>query len=93
VCLAIPVRVTALLEHGWVETDRGGVPARVSTAQIDAVAVGDFLIVHAGFALRRLDAAEAQITLSLFQEIIAHYAQAGLALRAPLGEDPPSRNR
>jgi hydrogenase expression/formation protein HypC len=73
VCLAIPVRVTALLEHGWVETDRGGVPTRVSTAQIDAVAVGDYLIVHAGFALNRLDAAEARITLALFREIIAVY--------------------
>ncbi len=83
-CLAIPVRVMALLEHGWAEADIGGVVTRVSTALIDEVAVGDYLIVHAGFAITRLDVAEAEKTLALFAEITAHYERAGVALHPRL---------
>jgi hydrogenase expression/formation protein HypC len=84
VCLAIPVRVTALLEQGWAEADIGGVMSRVCTALLDAVAVGDYLIVHAGFAITRLDVAEAELTLALFAEITAHYEGAGVALHPRL---------
>ncbi len=79
-CLAIPVRVTAVLEHGWAEADVGSVMTRVCTALLDAVAVGDYLIVHAGFAITRLDVAEAEQTLALFAEIAAHYQGVGVAL-------------
>jgi hydrogenase expression/formation protein HypC len=79
-CLAVPVRVTTILEPGWVEADIGGVVTRVSTALVEAVAVGDYLIVHAGFAITRLDVGEAEKTLALFAEIVAHYAGAGVAL-------------
>lgn len=71
-CLAVPVLVTAVLGDQWVETDIGGIRSRVSTALIDDVAVGDYVIVHAGFAIARLDVAEAEITLALFAEISAH---------------------
>jgi hydrogenase expression/formation protein HypC len=74
------VRVTAILEYGWAEADIGGVVTRVSTAFVDELAVGDYLIVHAGFAITRLDVAEAEKSLALFAEIIAHYRQAGVAL-------------
>ena len=71
-CLAVPVRVAALLENQWVEIEVGGIHSRVSVALIDAVAVGDYLIVHAGFAITRLDVEEAEKTLALFDEIAAH---------------------
>ncbi len=71
-CLAVPVRVVALLGDQWVETEVGGVRSRVSIALIDDVAVGDFLIVHAGFAITRLDVEEAEKSLALFAEIAAH---------------------
>jgi hydrogenase expression/formation protein HypC len=80
VCLAIPVRVTAILEHGWAEADIGGVVTRVSTALVDEPAVGDYLIVHAGFAITRLDVVEAEKSLALFAEITAHYDRVGVAL-------------
>jgi hydrogenase expression/formation protein HypC len=79
-CLAIPVRVTAILEYGWAEADIGGVVTRVSTALVEEPVVGDYLIVHAGFAITRLDIAEAEKTLALFAEIKAHYSRAGVAL-------------
>ncbi len=83
-CLAIPVRVTALLGEGWAEADIGGVVTRLSIALVDMVAVGDYLIVHAGFAITRLDVAEAEKTLALFAEITAHYRGAGVALHPRL---------
>jgi hydrogenase expression/formation protein HypC len=83
-CLAIPVRVTALLTDGWAEADIGGVMTRVSTVLVDSVAVGDYLIVHAGLAITRLDVAEAEKTLALFAEIAAHYHDAGVALHPRL---------
>jgi len=70
-CLAVPVRVVAVLGGQWVETEVGGIRSRVSSALIDEVAVGDFLIVHAGFAITRLDVEEAEKSLALFDEIAA----------------------
>ena len=68
-CLAVPARVVALLGDQWVETEVGGIRSRVSIALIDEVALGDYLIVHAGFAITRLDVEEAEKTLALFDEI------------------------
>jgi hydrogenase expression/formation protein HypC len=70
-CLAVPVRVSALLGNQWVEIEVGGIHSRTSIALIDEVEVGDYLIVHAGYAIARLDVAEAEKTLALFAEIAA----------------------
>jgi hydrogenase expression/formation protein HypC len=72
-CLAVPVRVAVLLENQWVEIEVGGIRNRISIALIDDVAVGDYVIVHAGFAIARLDVEEAEKTLALFEEIAAHF--------------------
>ena len=71
-CLAIPARVIELLGEQWVETEIGGIRSRVSIALIDDVCLGDYVIVHAGFAIARLDVAQAELTLALFAEIGAH---------------------
>jgi hydrogenase expression/formation protein HypC len=66
------VRVVTLLDDQWVETEVGGIRSRVSIALIDDVVLGDFLIVHAGFAITRLDVEEAEKSLALFNEIAVH---------------------
>jgi hydrogenase expression/formation protein HypC len=68
-CLAVPARVIELLppQDAWVELD--GVRQRVSLALLDAVQVGDYVIVHVGFALQVIDEAEAQATLALMSEL------------------------
>jgi hydrogenase expression/formation protein HypC len=71
-CLAIPVQIVAILPDQWVEAVIGGVTSKVCCALIEAVQVGDYIIVHAGFAIARLDVEEAEITLALFAEIAAH---------------------
>jgi hydrogenase expression/formation protein HypC len=71
-CLAVPVRVAALLDDQWIEIEVGGIVTRVSIALIDPVAIGDYVIVHAGFAIAHLNVEEAEKTLALFDEIAAH---------------------
>jgi hydrogenase expression/formation protein HypC len=83
-CLAVPVRVAGLLEGQWSEVEIGGILTRISTALIDEVAVGDYVIVHAGFAIARLDVAEAEQTLALFHEIATQLTRAGHALHSRL---------
>jgi hydrogenase expression/formation protein HypC len=73
-CLAVPVRVVALLEDQWVEVEVGGVRSRVSTAIVEGITAGDYVIVHAGFAIARLDVEEAEKTLALFDELAARLA-------------------
>jgi hydrogenase expression/formation protein HypC len=65
-CLAIPARVVELLEPDSAVVDVGGVQKRISLALVDGVACGDYVILHVGYALARLDAEEAQRTLETF---------------------------
>jgi hydrogenase expression/formation protein HypC len=74
-CLAVPVRVVALLDDQWVEIEVGGICSRISIAMIDGVAPGDYVIVHAGFAITRLNVEEAEKTLALFDEIAARLGE------------------
>jgi len=78
--LAIPVRVIELLGDDWVAADVGGVVSRVSVALLSDVSVGDYLIVHAGLAITRLNVDEAASILALFDEIAAHLREAPHAL-------------
>jgi hydrogenase expression/formation protein HypC len=74
-CLAVPVRVAALFDEQWAEIEVGGICSRISTALVDGVAIGDYVIVHAGFAIARLDVQDAEKTLALFDEIAAHLGE------------------
>lgn len=65
-CLAIPAQIVAMPAPDTAIVDLGGVRKRISTALVDGVAVGDYVVVHVGYALARLDPAEAQRTLALF---------------------------
>ena len=67
-CLAVPMEVTAIHDK-IADVEIGGVTRQVRLDLIDAApAVGDFVIVHAGFAIRRLDREDALETIKLFQE-------------------------
>ena len=68
-CLAVPMRVEQVLPDDLAVVEIGGVRKRVSLALVDGVVEGDYVIVHVGFALTRLDADEARKTLELFAEI------------------------
>ncbi len=67
-CLAIPARVVELPAPDTALVDVGGVQKRISLALVDGVACGDYVIVHVGYALTRLDPDEAERTLQTFAE-------------------------
>ncbi|MBL6928922.1 MAG: HypC/HybG/HupF family hydrogenase formation chaperone [Rhodospirillales bacterium] len=68
-CLAIPAEVIAIDDQELATVDMGGVRKEVSVALLEGVEVGDYVIVHTGFALSKLDPEEAKITLDLFAEM------------------------
>lgn len=68
-CLAIPAQVVELREGDNAVVDLAGVRKEISLALVDNVAVGDYVIVHVGYALNKLDPEEAAKTLALFGEL------------------------
>ncbi len=70
-CLAVPARVVALLDDDRATVSLGGVTMPISLALVEGVAVDDYVIVHVGYALTKLDRAEAERTLSLVAEASA----------------------
>jgi len=71
-CLAIPGRVESIDESGPVRMGKvnfGGVVKEVCLAYVPDLEVGDYTIVHVGFALSKLDEASALETLKLFEEM------------------------
>lgn len=66
-CLAIPSKITRI-EEQIATIDVDGVQRQASMLLLDDAQVGDFVIVHAGFAIQKLDAAAAQETLQLLRE-------------------------
>jgi len=67
-CLAIPARVVALADDDSALIDVGGVRKRVDLSLVEDVQPGDYVIVHVGYALAKLDPEEAARTLALFAE-------------------------
>ncbi len=68
-CLAIPACVEQLVAKDSAIVNLGGVRKEISLALVEDVAVGDYVIVHVGFALQKLDPEEAAQTLALFAQI------------------------
>lgn len=68
-CLAIPARIEQLITPGNAIVNLGGVRKEISLALVEDVAVGDYVIVHVGYALQKLDEEEALHTLAAFAEL------------------------
>lgn len=68
-CLALPARVVEMSEDGMGKVDMGGALKDISLALVEGVEVGDYVIVHVGYALSRLDREEAEETLAIFAEM------------------------
>jgi hydrogenase expression/formation protein HypC len=65
-CLAIPVRVVELIGESTAVVDLDGIRKEISLALVDGVKPGDYVILHVGYALSKLDPEEAARTLALF---------------------------
>ena len=68
-CLAIPAEVIELLPDSMARVSIDGVSKVVSLALVDNVVVGDYVLLHVGFALSRIDQQEALETLGILREM------------------------
>ena len=71
-CLGIPGKITLIFTQDSVQmgkVDFGGVVRTVCLAYVPDAQPGEYVIVHAGFAISQLDEAEAQRTLALLDEL------------------------
>jgi hydrogenase expression/formation protein HypC len=69
-CLAVPARVVELSGDTAI-VDLDGIRKETSTLLLDEVAVGDYVLIHVGYALERIDSLEDEKTLALFAELRA----------------------
>lgn len=69
-CLAVPARVVEVHDQHWATVDVGGTSKRISLDLVEDVKAGDYVLLHVGFALQKLDEEEARLTLALFEEML-----------------------
>ena len=84
-CLAAPARVISIAEN-VATVDYGGVETQCRLDTLtEEVAIGDYVLIHTGFAIRRLSPEDGEETLKLFDELAASLAEA--AGENPTGAD------
>lgn len=67
-CLGIPGKVTEI-EKNMAKVEVGGLLREVALDLCPEVSIGDYVLIHAGFAIQRLDEEEARETLDLLKQI------------------------
>ena len=70
-CLAIPARVVEILLEARATVDLGGIRKSIDVSLLGDVALDEYVVVHVGFAIGRIDPDEAARTLALFAEMSA----------------------
>ncbi len=91
-CLAVPAQVLSI-DGQEAEVDFGGVRRRISVVLTPEVRLGDYVIIHTGFAISVLDQQEAQETLKLFQELDEFNAQMSAGSDEPAEPHSPRSGR
>lgn len=74
-CLGIPGKIVSLSDAHLAEVDFNGVRREVSLLLCPEAQTGDYVLVHVGFAIQRLEEGEALETLKLFQELEESYRE------------------
>jgi len=90
-CLGVPGRVEQVWDDEGIpmaEVDFGGVRKEVCLAYVPEVVVGDYTVVHVGFALTRLDEESALQTLELFRSVGLLDQELNVAPDGPLAAQP-----
>ena len=69
-CLAIPAKITKI-DNSMGTIDMEGTQREVSLLLLEDAKIGDYVIVHAGFAIHKIDEAEAKESLKVLRELVA----------------------
>ncbi len=69
-CLALPVQITKIATNNKTATvSLDGIQKEISLALVDDVTIGDYVLLHVGYALSKVSESEAKRTLALFAEM------------------------
>ena len=68
-CLGVPMQVKTI-ENDMAICEIDGVQREASLMMIDDVAIGDYVLIHAGFAIERIDEEEARLTLQALRDAL-----------------------
>jgi hydrogenase expression/formation protein HypC len=68
-CLAMPAQIVRILDNQKAIVQLGGIEKEISTILVEDISVNDYVIIHVGYALTKLNENEAKKTLSLFEEM------------------------
>jgi hydrogenase expression/formation protein HypC len=76
-CLAIPGKIIEIVDEAnhIAKVDVGGVKRNVNIGMLDGARVGDYVLIHVGFAMSKIDEEEAEETLRLLQELGSYEAE------------------
>ena len=67
-CLAVPARVLSI-DGDYAQVDFGGASKKVCVTLLPGLVVGEYVIVHTGYAIEKMKEEEAKKTLALFEEM------------------------
>lgn len=71
-CLSIPSKVVEIFDDNMATVDTMGVRRKVTLDLIsEKVEVGDFVLIHVGFAMNKIDKEDAQESIAIYDEIVA----------------------
>ena len=68
-CLAVPMLIDSIADDGTASVSMEGVTHRVNISLVEDPKPGEYVIIHAGFAIEKLNIAEAEARLELFSEL------------------------
>ncbi|MDR1733239.1 MAG: HypC/HybG/HupF family hydrogenase formation chaperone [Synergistaceae bacterium] len=68
-CLAVPYTIVEIFDDGSARAESGGVEVEIRLDLIEDPAVGDTVLVHAGFAIQKLDRGESEEMIALWKEL------------------------
>jgi hydrogenase expression/formation protein HypC len=68
-CLGIPVKLIEVENPNVGKVEIGGIRRRINLALLDNAKTGDYVLLHAGFAITKVDKAEAEETIDLLNEL------------------------
>jgi len=68
-CLGIPVPIVKLIDQCYAEVKIGAVSKKINVSMVEGAAVGDFVILHAGFAISIISPEEAEKTYKMLESI------------------------
>jgi len=86
-CHALPVKIVALTGPETAKVSLGGIIKEISIALIDDPKPGDYVVLHVGYALAKIDETEAERTLALLaaegSDFMTEFSAVGEAIEAP----------